>query len=43
MDRGSIKLVTDCGLISLMQTLHESLNDLAGITDDESVYKTYLE
>lgn len=43
MDRSSIKLVTDYGFISLMQTPHESLYDLPGIVDDQSMYKTYLE
>lgn len=39
MDRSSIKLVTDYGFISLMQTPHESLNDLSGIVGDPSMYK----
>lgn len=43
MDRRSIRLDTDCGFISLMQTPHKSLNDLPGIVDDQSMVKTYLE
>lgn len=36
-------LVTDYGFISLMQTPHESLNDLPGIVDEQSMYKSYLQ
>lgn len=43
MDRSSTELVTDYGFISLMQTPHESLNDLPGTVDNQSMYKTYVE
>lgn len=42
-DRRSIQPVTDYGFIFLMQIPHESLNDLPGIVDDQSMWKTYLE